>query len=275
MKFCNQCGEQLEDNAMFCAKCGATAEEPVAAPEDAFAGYPMGDHAGGGFTENFRNKIGNNVMFMVAVILSSAGVFLQLICNFISLSYYSGAGNIFSLLGTLFGAGVAIAALWFTFIASKKPGFPIGYNITFLVLKIFFIASLAWAGLWFISNMVDIFNLLDSYYTEDIGILRLCETLIETPTTIVYLVFALLFAIKMENNFKTDSGDMSGMKLFAIMSFVHAGGLIIGSFFFIDTANVLYTLSTWTIAAASIVYGIIVLKNASDVNTVSDSYRPY
>ena len=274
MKFCKQCGEQLDDNAMFCAKCGATVEDNDAASAAMFDSYSMGDYAGGGFAESFRNKIGNSVFFMVAIILSSAGVFLQLICNFSWLSYPS-FGNILLLLGTLFGAGVAIAALWFTFIASKKPGFPIGYNITFLVLKIFFIASLAWTGIWFISDMVDVVNLLDYYYSTDYGVLLLLKTLVETATTILYLVFALLFAIKMENNFKTDSGDMSDMKKFAIMSFVHAGGLIIGSFFVIAYADVLYTLSTWTIAAASILYGVIVLKNASDVNSTSDSYRPY
>ncbi len=273
MKFCKQCGTQLEDNAMFCAKCGTTVEMPEAEAQGNFGGYPVS----GGFTENFRNKIGNNILFMVAIILSSAGVFLQLICNFIWLSYPT-VGNIFLLLGTLFGAGVAIAALWVTFISSKNPSFPIGYNISFLVLKIFFIASLAWNGIWFIVNLVDAFDWISSYYsyTQEFGIMYLFETLFEKGATIAYLVFALLFAIKTEGYFKTNSGDWSGQKIFAIMSFVHAGGLIISTFIqFFYNVDILYILSTWTIAAASVLYGILVMKNTLAESSANDGYRPY
>lgn len=270
MKICKQCGTQLEDNAMFCANCGTTADMSETTEQAPFGNYSMDAYAGGGFIENFRNKIGNNILFMIAIILSSAGVFLQLINNMRWLS--DSAGSIFQLLGTLFGAGVAIAALWFIFIASKKPGFPIGYNITFLVLKIFFIASLAWKGIWFISGMVDVVELLSHHYTSNLGAQILCEDLIQYGTTIAYLVFALLFMIKTENNVKTNSGDWAGQKKFAIMCFVYAGGLILSSLIYLSRyVDAIYTLSTWSIAAASVLYGILVMKNS----LAEDAYRPY
>ena len=45
MKFCNQCGAQLEDDMLFCNMCGAKQEAAPAAPEAAPAPEPVAPEA--------------------------------------------------------------------------------------------------------------------------------------------------------------------------------------------------------------------------------------
>ena len=60
MKFCNQCGAQLEDDMLFCNMCGAKQEAAPAAPEAAPAKCPKcGYTPADGILPKFCPECGN------------------------------------------------------------------------------------------------------------------------------------------------------------------------------------------------------------------------
>ena len=73
MKFCPNCGTQMEDNAAFCPTCGA---QPTAAPNGVYAPVDPYDHT----AEFDRKDISDNKVYaMLVYLMGTIGIIIALL----------------------------------------------------------------------------------------------------------------------------------------------------------------------------------------------------
>lgn len=315
MKFCKKCGNPMEDAATFCGKCGTAAdmpaqpapEAPAQQPAPASApgyvpngyvpnGYapvqpkpPVPHYAPGSFAEKFHKNVGNNMLFMIAIILTSAAVLLQLITNIVGIAN-NAFQHVYYLFGTLVTGGTVCTAVWMMFVASKKPALPEKCNWAFLLLKGFFALALLWQGLGLLVDLsaaclamtgAGIMGQMGVPTQEGLssgtGVMLLFKAILDKGTMIPYLCAALYLIIQLEKSFKEDKDVITISKLYAILCLAHAVGGFISAFFIqYDLVNILGILVALVNAGALVLYGLFAFNGIDKpAKLPTNDYRPY
>jgi hypothetical protein len=142
--FCSKCGHEFEDGE-FCSKCGtkvggAAAQNypPQPPPPPPIGGYPPPvyprpappHYAPGSYVERFHS-FGGSMLFMIGIILFSAGTVLPVLVSF----------GVFSIF-TLMIIALPVTGFWLIFAASKAPMTPEKSLTSLLLFKISIIIEL-------------------------------------------------------------------------------------------------------------------------------------
>ena len=254
--FCAKCGNQVAEGG-FCSQCGtqAAAAAPQAAPPPppmaaappppppppppqggAYAQpYPAGGYAPpvrvkpphyapGGFIEIFH-EFGGSILFMVAIIMFSAGALVNM---FMSFSWMS-------ILFDLPMVGLAIAGFWVIFVASKMPKQPEKSLIALTLFKASIIVQLvivSLAALLVVIAAVLIFVAASyiggqAYAYGFIGLL-VAGGLVTFIVIYFKAVLTTLTGLRhglMSNGFVT----LPGIKTFSILTYIMVGFAVLGA----------------------------------------------
>lgn len=329
MKFCRKCGNAMDDAATFCGKCGTAAEvktapaqaqsESAPAPQGEPApaqqpqgtpnpgapnGYyaqpqpqfrpqpkpPVPHYAPGSFAETFQKNISGNMLFMIAIILTSVAVFLQLVANIVGIANDAFA-HVFYMFGTIITGGTVCTAIWLMYIAAVKPARPEKSHISFLLLKIFFVLAILWQALGLLVELTSaslslagasLLQQAGMYGTQipvevSSGLGIFFKALIGKCTIFPYLCVSLIVIHQLENSFKENKNVITISKMYGILCFVYAGGAFIAALISkYAAADIIVVLAQLINAAAMVLYGMMALKGA-DKKLVfsSEENKPY